>query len=95
MMNGLKSIRRERAMLERNRVVIGSMFESEEINAAIEEMATDYIESVTDEEIEAMIDKIPESDDEDEQIEKILLSDSDMDVDDVLGVDDEVELDEE
>lgn len=86
MMNGLKSIRRERATLERNRVVIGSMLESSEVDDYMIDSIENFYESVSDEELEALIDKIPESDEESDQVERILKSDEDMDVDAILDV---------
>lgn len=87
MINGLKSIRRERASLERDRVVMTSMMEDAKIAESIVEYDSEFFESVSSEEIEELITKIPESDDEDEQIEKILVSPNDgLDVDGILGV---------
>ena len=93
MMNGLNSIRRERASLERDRVVFGSMLEDAEIADAFESVIGDVFESVTDEEIEDLIDKIPESDEDDAQIERILKAgDEGLDVDEILGVDESCEF---
>ena len=90
MINGLKSIRRERAALERDRIVIGSMLEDSVIGEAFLDYDDTFFEGVTSEEIEDLIDKIPESDESDEEIERILKSDSDVDVDQILGIEDEL-----
>ena len=95
MFSGLKSIRKERAALERDRVIITSMLEDAQISEAFDELDKDFFEGVTDEEIEELINRIPESDEEDEQIEKILKSSEDMDVDAILGIDSETISEEE
>lgn len=87
MFGGLKSIRRERAALERDRVVLGTMMEDAEVAEAVESMDTDFFEGVTSDEIDELIDRLPESDDEDAQVDKILNSKEDMSVDEILGVD--------
>ena len=87
MFGGLKSIRRERAALERDRVVLGTMMEDAEVAEAVESMDTDFFEGVTSDEIDELIDRLPESDDEDGQVDKILNSKEDMSVDEILGVD--------
>lgn len=94
MIGGLKSIRRERASLERDRVVIGSMLEDAQIAEGFDELDSEFLEGVSSEEIEELIDRIPQSDDEDDQIEKILKSSDDLGVDEILGVD-EVDMMEE
>lgn len=86
MFSGLTSIRRERASLERDRVVIGSMMEDAKICDAFSDINDEFFEGVSSEEIEDLISKIPESDEDDEQVEKILKSKEDMDVDDILGI---------
>lgn len=87
MINGLKSIRRERASLERDRVILGSMMEDAKIADSIMEFDSEFFESVSDEELEELINKIPESDEDDEQVERILKSgDAGLDVDGILGV---------
>ena len=86
MFGGLKSIRRERAALERDRVVLGTMMEDAEVAEAVESMDTDFFEGVTSDEIDELIDRLPESDDEDAQVDKILNSKEDMSVDEILGV---------
>lgn len=89
MINGLKSIRRERASLERDRVIMGSMMEDVEIDDMMfGTLDSTFLEAVSEDEIEELINKIPESDEEDEQIERILLApDTGLDVDGVLGID--------
>lgn len=94
MISGLKSIRRERASLERDRVIIGSMLEDAQIAEGFDELDSEFFEGVSSEEIEELIDRIPQSDEEDDQIEKILKSSDDLGVDEILGVD-EVDVTEE
>ena len=94
MISGLKSIRRERASLERDRVVLGSMLEDAQIAEGFDELDSEFLEGVSSEEIEELIDRIPQSDEEDDQIEKILKSSDDLGVDEILGVD-EVDMMEE
>ena len=96
MFAGLKSSRRERAELERARVMITSMMESSEIQDTFDAIETgDFFEGVTAEEIEDMIDKIPETDLEDEQVDKILGSEENLTIDQILGIEDDgtVEID--
>ena len=95
MISGLKSIRQERASLERDRVVLGSMSEDGLIAEAFDELEDGFFEGVSSEEIEELIDKIPQSDEEDEQIEKILKSEDDLGVDEILGVEDSGYMEEE
>ena len=97
MFAGLKSIRRERAELERARVMITSMLESSEVPDLFDTVENgDFFEGVSEEELEEMINKIPESDFEDDQVDKILRSDEDLTIDQILGIEDEgsVKLDE-
>ena len=94
MISGLKSIRRERASLERDRVVLGSMLEDAQIADGFDELDSEFFEGVSSEEIEELIDRIPQSDEEDDQIEKILKSSDDLGVDEILGID-EVDMTEE
>ena len=54
MFGGLKSIRRERAALERDRVVLGTMMEDAEVAEAVESMDTDFFEGVTSDEIDEL-----------------------------------------
>lgn len=89
MINGLKSIRRERASLERDRVIMGSMMEDAETNDILfDTVDSTFLESVSEDEIEELIDKIPESDEEDEQVERVLRApDTGLDADGILGID--------
>lgn len=88
MINGLNSIRKERASLERDRVVMMTMLE----DAAVADMFetaedTDFFEGVSTNEIEDLIAKIPESDEEDVQVDRILAADiNGLDVDGILGI---------
>ena len=87
---GFKSIRRERAALERTRVLITSMMEDEKVTTAFENVEGDYLEYVSDAELEDLIARLPESsgEDEDAEVEKILTSNNELDIDGVLGVED-------
>lgn len=96
--SGFQSIRKERAMLERDRVVMTSMMEDAKIsNAWASVISQDFFEGVNDNEIEELIARIPESDpsDEDAEVERILMSDNDLDVDGILGVEDSPGYDDE
>lgn len=88
MINGLKSIRRERASLERERVLIGSMLES----AMVSDMLVGDVmfEDVSEDELEELIERIPESDSEDSEIDRVADSDEDLDIDAILGVNPEI-----
>ena len=94
MYNSLKSIRRERASLERDRVVISSMLEDARIADTLAEHDGAFLESTDDAEIEALIARLPESDSEDDEIERVLKADNDLDIDGILDiVDDYVDND--
>ena len=86
MLSGLKSIRQERASLERDRVVFTTMMEDAQVAEAFDELDSDFFEGVSDEEIEELINKIPQSDEEDEQVERILKSSEDLGIDEILNV---------
>lgn len=89
MTSALKSVKQERAALERDRVVIGSMIADGVVAEAVESFDTDFFEGVSGEEVAELIDRIPESDEEDEQVDRILNADRDLSVNDVLGVEDD------
>lgn len=96
--NGFQSIRRERAMLERTRVVLTSMMEDAKIsNAFANTVSENYFEGVDDKELEDLIAKIPESDpsDEEKEVNKILMSDNGLDVDGIFDVEDSPSVDDE
>lgn len=96
--NGFQSIRRERAMLERTRVVLTSMMEDAKIgNAFANTVSENYFEGVDDKELEDLIVKIPESDpsDEEKEVNKILMSDNGLDVDGIFDVEDSPSVDDE
>lgn len=98
MTSALKSVKQERAALERDRVVMGSMIQDGVVAEAVESFDTDFFEGVSGEEVAELIDRIPESDEEDEQVDRILNADEDLDIDDVLGVehdDAEIVIDDE
>lgn len=88
---GFQSIRRERAILERNRVLMTSMIKDGEISTAFENASNhDFFEDVSEAELEELISRIPESSpgDEDAEVERILTSNNELDVDGILGVED-------
>lgn len=87
MINGLQSIRRNRAKLERDRVVLTQMLEDAKINDAFSTLDDDAMfEGVTNDDIEDLINKLPESDDEDEEVERILSAKKPLNTDDIIGV---------
>ena len=94
MLSGLKSIRQERASLERDRVVFGSMMEDAKVGDAFDELDSEFFEGVSTEEIEELINNIPQSDEEDDQVERILKSSDDLGVDEILGVETDAESEE-
>ena len=86
LMNGLKSIRKERASLERDRVVIGTMVTEAPIGEAMLDFDENFFEGVTEEEIDALIEKLPESNSEDDEVNRILASKENLGVDEVLDI---------
>ena len=90
MIEAFKSVRKERAGIEHDRLYIESMLEDESVDAAIAALApTAMMEDVeiSDADIEALLDKIPVADGDDEEIEKILQSKKNLSIDDVMGID--------
>ena len=89
MIEAFKSVRKERASIERDRLYIESMMEDEAVDAALSAMAPmTMMEGVdiSDADIEALIDKLPVTDGDDEEIEKILQSKKNLSIDDVMGI---------
>ena len=89
MIEAFKSVRKERAGIEHDRLYIESMLEDENVDAAIAALApTAMMEDVdiSDADIEALIDKLPAADGDDEEIEKILQSKKNLSIDDVMGI---------
>ena len=89
MIEAFKSVRKERASIERDRLYIESMMEDEATEAALcalvpETMMEDV--DISDADIEALIDKLPVTDGDDEEIEKILQSKKNLSIDDVMGI---------
>lgn len=90
MIEAFKSVRKERAGIEHDRLYIESMLEDENVDAAIAALApTAMMEDVdiSDADIEALLDKIPVADGDDEEVEKILQSKKNLSIDDVMGID--------
>ena len=89
MIEAFKSVRKERAGIEHDRLCIESMLEDEAVDAALSAMAPmTMMEGVdiSDADIEALIDKLPVTDGDDEEIEKILQSKKNLSIDDVMGI---------
>ena len=89
MIEAFKSVRKERAGIEHDRLYIESMMEDEAVDAALSAMAPmTMMEGVdiSDADIEALIDKLPVTDGDDEEIEKILQSKKNLSIDDVMGI---------
>ena len=89
MIEAFKSVRKERAGIEHYRLYIESMLEDEAVDAALSAMAPmTMMEGVdiSDADIEALIDKLPVTDGDDEEIEKILQSKKNLSIDDVMGI---------
>lgn len=88
MFNAYKSITRDRATMERTRVVLSSMLEDAKLDEAFESVNEGVFEGVEDDEIDKLLDRIPESDDneENEEIDRIVDSEEDLDVDEILGI---------
>lgn len=104
MIEAFKSVRKERAGIEHDRLYIESMLEDEAVDTALSAMAPmTMMEGVdiSDADIEALIDKLPVTDGDDEEIEKILKSKKNLSIDDVMGIagdedeDDDLDIDDE
>jgi hypothetical protein len=104
MIEAFKSVRKERAGIEHDRLYIESMLEDEAVDASLSAMAPmTMMEGVdiSDADIEALIDKLPVTDGDDEEIEKILKSKKNLSIDDVMGIagdedeDDDLDIDDE
>ncbi len=104
MIEAFKSVRKERAGIEHDRLYIESMLEDEAVDASLSAMAPmTMMEGVdiSDADIEALIDKLPVTDGDDEEIEKILQSKKNLSIDDVMGIagdedeDDDLDIDDE
>ena len=92
MINGLRSIARERAEFERDRLLFESFHDMERIkDTFIQEGYIDLDDKKccenSDDDINRLIDQLPESDDveDDEQIGRILSAEDDIDVEQMLA----------
>ena len=86
---GLRSIRRERAALERDRVILSAMMEDAKVADAFYNLDKDaFFEGVKDEDLDDLISRIPESDEDEDELDRILASGEGLRVDDILGIDD-------
>lgn len=90
MIEAFKSVRKERATIEHDRLILESMMEDEILDNTMGSLIPSTMMEdvdISDADIEALIDKIPESDDTDEQIDTILKSKKNLSIDDVMGID--------
>lgn len=103
MIEAFKSVRKERAGIEHDRLYIESMLEDEAVDSALSAMAPMAMMEdvdISDADIEALLDKIPVADGDDEEIEKILQSKKNLSIDDVMGIagsedeDDDLDIDD-
>lgn len=87
MYTGLSSIRHERARIERNRIILESSLEDSYISdLMMDEKENTYSEGCSVQELNKLIDNLPESDSEDEEVDRILSSEENMTVDEIFGV---------
>ena len=87
MYDGLVAIRRKRAELERNRVLIGSEVQDSYIDEVFNVAEnTNYLESVTEEELEKLIDALPATDSTEEELDRILATSEELGADEILDI---------
>lgn len=95
MINGLRHVARDRARLERDRVVLSSMIRDMNINESVLDIVADsfYESGEEDENIDELIEKIPEStpEDEEKEIDRVLSSETGLEVDEILDIQDAVD----
>ena len=101
MIRGLKAVARNRARLERDRIIYSSMMRDMDLGEAMLESSCDYFledgDQFDDEELDKLIEMIPVSnidDTEEEQINKIMDSNDSMEVDDLLAINDAISEEE-
>ena len=89
MIEAFKSVRKERASIERDRLYIESMMEDDATEAApcalVPETMMEDVD-ISDADIEALIDKLPVTDGDDQEVEKILQSKKNLSIDDVMNI---------
>ena len=80
--------RSERAEIERDRLYLESMAADDMIENYMNLIPGSMMEDVdvSDAEIEALIDKIPDSDNVDQEVEDILKSKKNISIDDLIGI---------
>lgn len=88
MFEAFKSVRKERAGIERDRLYLESMAADDMIENYMNLIPGSMMEDVdvSDAEIEALIDKIPDSDNVDQEVEDILKSKKNLSIDDLIGI---------
>ena len=88
MFEAFKSVRKERAEIERDRLYLESMAADDMIENYMNLIPGSMMEDVdvSDAEIEALIDKIPDSDNVDQEVEDILKSKKNISIDDLIGI---------
>lgn len=94
MINGLKSIAKQRAAIEAESILMESVLENQEVadlflaesgEATIGDIYSDEDVDIPDDaEIDALIDNLPESDIDDDEILDKMLSSDDVDIDDIF-----------
>lgn len=98
MIRGLKAVARNRARLERDRIIYSSMIKDMEFADAMLESSCDYMledgDQFDNEELDKFIEMIPVTDTdaaEEEQIQQIIDSDKSLEVDDLLAINDAID----
>ena len=95
MINGLRHVARDRARLERDRVVLSSMIRDMNINESVLDIVADsfYESGEENDNIDELIEKIPEStpEDEEKEIDRVLSSETGLEVDEILDIQDAVD----
>ncbi len=98
MIRGLKAVARNRARLERDRIIYSSMIKDMEFADAMLESSSDYMledgDQFDNEELDKFIEMIPVTDTdaaEEEQIQQIIDSDKSLEVDDLLAINDAID----
>ena len=91
MIKGLKAVARERARLERNRILLSSMISDMQVGEMMLECSDRYTceSAESDEELEKLIDMLPERDldkCEELDIEQIMASQKSMEIGDLVSI---------
>lgn len=94
MIRGLKAVARERASMERNRIVLSTMVDDMFLSESFMESELPEIENEEYDEIDKLIDSIPVQDMDDREasdIDQIIQSEESMEVDDMLAIQDAID----